>query len=371
MKSKISLLALMCMMVSLTQPTWAIHEDLSEDIHEESFPTSTLMGMPKEVRQRIISLITAPEDLGSLLLLNKSTSRLVKEKIALLKVMADQGDREARWELAQIYMGKRDGPDWDKAIPLLQSAAEQDHVEAQYQFALALGRGYGNESNTPEINKAIPWFKKAAEQDHVGAQFQFAVALVEGYGNELNTHEVNKAIPWFTKAADRGHLQSQYMLAFFYEIGEGTPKNIWKAIDYYTLAAKQGHVDSQYDLACLLKEGDGNFKTPDWPEAIYWFTMAAEKGHLGALDELADAYMSGFGNKEGKPEWDKAMPLFASLAHLGDMRAQYQLGRAYHDGNRVPQDSAKACRWYGLAGEQGYIVALNALERILNRPRIN
>jgi uncharacterized protein len=375
MKNQVSLLVLMCFMVSLTRPVWSVSKDPNEDLHEESFLTSTLMGMPKEVRQRIISLVTAPEDLGSLLLLNKSTYHLVKEspekRMAFLKVMVTRGDRDSQCELAKIYLWEKDRQDWDKAIPLLQLAGEQGHPEAQYCLSWFYRYGSGKEKKEPDWDNFFFWGTKSAEQGLADAQFLLADAFIEGHGNQLKNNEVNKAIPWLIKAADQGHLRAQYMLAFFYEIGEGTSKNIWKAIDYYTLAAEQGHVDSQYDLAELLKKGDGNFKTPEWPQAMYWYTKAVEKGHLRALDELANAYAQGFGNKEGKPEWDKAMPLFASLAHLGDMMAQYQLGRGYHYGKGVPQDFAKACRWYGLAAEQGYIDALNALERISDRPRIN
>ena len=45
------------------------------------------------------------------------------------------------------------------------------------------------------------------------------------------------------------------------------------------------------------------------------------------------------------------------LAEASDATAQLELGNMYHDGRGVPQDYAKAVKWYRLAAEQGYATA--------------
>ncbi len=48
-------------------------------------------------------------------------------------------------------------------------------------------------------------------------------------------------------------------------------------------------------------------------------------------------------------------------AERGDGDAQHQLGRAYQQGDGVPQDDADAVRWYRVAAEQGHVQAQNDL----------
>ncbi len=51
-----------------------------------------------------------------------------------------------------------------------------------------------------------------------------------------------------------------------------------------------------------------------------------------------------------------------AAAEQGNAAAQYALGRMYHNGEGVPQDSAEALRWFTLSAGQGQAEAQCALE---------
>ncbi len=48
-------------------------------------------------------------------------------------------------------------------------------------------------------------------------------------------------------------------------------------------------------------------------------------------------------------------------AQQGDAQAQYKLGLAYHRGEGVPQDDAKAIYWWNLSARQGNVYAQHDL----------
>lgn len=60
-----------------------------------------------------------------------------------------------------------------------------------------------------------------------------------------------QAFEWATKAADSGSLGAKSHLAYFYECGIGTERNVQEAIRLYTPAAENGDVMSQYALSGL------------------------------------------------------------------------------------------------------------------------
>jgi TPR repeat protein len=57
----------------------------------------------------------------------------------------------------------------------------------------------------------------------------------------------------------------------------------------------------------------------------------------------------------------KSLQEMQKLAEAGDTDAQWQMGVRYHDGQGVPQDDARAVRWFQLAAERGNVAAQGAL----------
>jgi uncharacterized protein len=271
MKSQISLLALMCMMVSLSQPAWSMEQEENQ-VHRSTAPTP--MAMPTEVEP-----------------LETEESRL--------KDAAEQGDMESQWRIA----------------------AEQGCSQAQFSLACAYKRG--DEQKEPQWDKAIYWFTKAGEQGHVEAQFQLASIYKDGDGNESHTPELNKAIPWLQSAADLGYRHAQSIIGSYYERGEWVPQNIATALNYYTLAAKQNDKFAKYKIGMVYKNGLADAGKPDWGKAVAWFNLAALQGCSYSQYELGLCY---YRWNEGVPhDFAKAKQLFKLAAAQGNQHAQHAL----------------------------------------------
>jgi hypothetical protein len=69
-----------------------------------------------------------------------------------------------------------------------------------------------------------------------------------------------------SKMAQRGHVASQYALAYMYESGQGTDKNLALAKDWYRQAAQQGFVPAQDRLVYIdiLNNGYQQQKQQQW-----------------------------------------------------------------------------------------------------------
>jgi len=52
-------------------------------------------------------------------------------------------------------------------------------------------------------------------------------------------------------------------------------------------------------------------------------------------------------------DYDTALKEWRPLADQGDVKAQFNLGAMYQQGQGVPQDYAEAAKWYRLAADQG------------------
>ena len=61
-------------------------------------------------------------------------------------------------------------------------------------------------------------------------------------------------------------------------------------------------------------------------------------------------------NHKDKKQEGKTMTLkeLEKAAEQGDAQAQYELGRCYNAGDKVPKDNAIAAQWYAKAAEQGH-----------------
>ncbi len=82
----------------------------------------------------------------------------------------------------------------------------------------------------------------------------------------------------------------------------------------------------------------------------------AERGDIRAQIDLALAYTYGVAgsipeNRQKAHEW------YLKAANQGDPGAQYKIGSAYRDGDRVQKDYQKALEWYLKAANQGYPIA--------------
>ncbi len=85
---------------------------------------------------------------------------------------------------------------------------------------------------------------------------------------------------------------------------------------------------------------------------------SADHGHVSAMSQLGCLlYNCGVGRAVKR----SGLEYIRMAAKGGDTEAQYQLGKAYYDGNLTYQDSKAATHWLALAADHGHELAGDAL----------
>jgi len=136
----------------------------------------------------------------------KSSIKLQKyeEEINLWKELAEQGNSDAQYNLAQIYRNGGDVLKGDeKSVKWYRKAAEQGNSDAQYNLGVMYDKGTGV---LKDYKQAYKWYRKAAEQSHVDAQYNLALMYLEGEGV---IKDMTKAKYWTEKAIKQGDEQAQ------------------------------------------------------------------------------------------------------------------------------------------------------------------
>lgn len=88
------------------------------------------------------------------------------------------------------------------------------------------------------------------------------------------------AVQWYFKAAIRGMVSAQYWLAYHYNMGIGTEKNIVEAEKWFLKAAQKGHTISQYELGLIYE------KQENYEAAKKWYASVAARGNKNAQKRL-------------------------------------------------------------------------------------
>ena len=264
--------------------------------------------------------------------------------VPLLETLANEGHAEAQRFLGHCYYnGGGVTKDEAKSVEWFRKSAEQGNAEAQniLGYAYRFGNGIAKDNA-----KSFEWYSKAAEQGHAGAQC--------AVGDFYHTVEKDnaKAFEWYNKAAEQGQAGALLMLGDFYYKGIVVSKDKEKAFELYSKSAKKGHAVAQFAVGNLYYNGAGVAK--DENKAIEWYRKAAKKGHEGAKKRLEEEERYAEAIKfYADDEYDKAVPLFEALANEGHAEAQYMLGIHYAGGTGVEVDDVKAAEWFRKAAEQG------------------
>jgi len=139
---------------------------------------------------------------------------------------------------------------------------------------------------------------------------------------------------------------SDYLkLAWLYENGTGVSQNDSEALEWYRKAAEKGNAEAQLELGKRYFEGRGVSANED--EAVKWYTKAAENGNTDAQLVLGDRYFV-------EQKYSTAAEWYRKAADKdnGNVRAQYQLGLMYSQGQGVERNYAEAADWYRKAADQ-------------------
>lgn len=156
------------------------------------------------------------------------------------------------------------------AAGYFRKAAEKDHVQAQYQLALAYYTGAGVKKDETE---SIRWLEKAAAKSH-----KEAGELLSELREKQRIRQEKTEFKNHLRQAEKGDAYAQSKVAGMYLQGIGVKKDIEKGIEWYEKASETDEGYAARQLARLYAEGD---IIPADPErAAYWRMVG------GILDEL-------------------------------------------------------------------------------------
>ncbi|GGC60434.1 hypothetical protein GCM10011396_04130 [Undibacterium terreum] len=156
--------------------------------------------------------------LGRMLLLRGGSGELSQALAWLNSAAARPGDvsAAARTELGKLYFRGAAGMprDYQKALALLDAAAQQDSAVAAYYLGLIYRNGLAGPADKAA---AASWMLKSAGQHIPAAMFIVANMYLAGEGLPQNDGEARK---WLEKAAEMEHPEALQLMAI--GLHEGT-----------------------------------------------------------------------------------------------------------------------------------------------------
>ena len=161
--------------------------------------------------------------------------------IAKIRILADQGDADAQYEIGEHYSPNDD----ELAVEWYRKAAEQGHVNAQYVLSWQMlnERDY----TKAEKEESEKWERMAAEGGHPEAQYSIGCSFFSGpfldniYRRQALADEDNaeanvdniEAVKWFIKSAKQGDICAQNALGNAYYYGTGVPQDYSLAFEWF------------------------------------------------------------------------------------------------------------------------------------------
>lgn len=281
-------------------------------------------------------------------------------------------------------------------------------------FSVSVNAAQEHETETRPA--ASLWYQELAAQGDVDAKYNLGMMNEVGWSIPV---DVKKAIRWYREAAKEGHAEAQLRLGMLYYLGLGAKKSKLKGESWIRKAAKQDHgfakslneklfkedAPDTLDQKGVLRKVREVYLQDEVKAASLLFRLidsakqkstvqqqAKEKSTIRERREtrvIVAGVKKGGSNKTGVPKKitqvkknkleriESVVPEFIEKKSLKENRtlaqgnlatirlqakkglssAQYNLGRMYELGIKVPVDGSKALSWYKKSADQGYASA--------------
>ena len=250
--------------------------------------------------------------------------------IATFLIIAIQGCGENADKLAaegrQAYLNC----DYQKAVSLLQQAADKGSAEGE----LWLGRCYAKGLGVTESGKrAFELFKASSAQGNADATMELAQCYMNGIGVIADKQKGRELME---QSARHGSAAGRAIMGLWAIEGKAnlTTDTI---IAYVNYAEEQNEPIGIYASGCLHAHGIGTKR--DMKEAASKYEKAAEMGNTDAAVALGYSYYNGVGvNRD--PE--KSFALFQKAADSGNPSGNAGMGMCYYERCGVGRNHAKA-----------------------------
>ena len=144
-----------------------------------------------------------------------------------------------QFSLASKLLSKPSNPDELKSgVIWMEKAANQAYAPALFELANFYENGVHVKQ---DVSKAAKLYEQAAQQGHVDAQFNLGVLYLQAPA------DFKKARYWLEKAAQQKDAAAQYNLALIYETPESGFTKAQEATHWFTQSEKKGNKDAHLD----------------------------------------------------------------------------------------------------------------------------
>lgn len=176
-----------------------------------------------------------------------------------------------------------------EAMTVLQFAAGQGHIGAQWMIGRMYARGEGV---APDDVKAFDYFREVVNSANVDdmadspegrqnagyvshALVQLGSYYREGIPGSKVKPDPQLAISLYSRAAyNYGDPSAQFNLAMMYVEGNGVPKDPKRALQLFNNAAKKGHGPSRALLGHMIFKGEVGKRQPEL--GLMWMSLARQ-----------------------------------------------------------------------------------------------
>jgi TPR repeat protein len=131
--------------------------------------------------------------------------------------------------------------DFGVVAKYFQEAADLGDMDAAYGLAVLYREGTGV---TADKAKSVLYLRKAAEEKHLAAMVEYAIALFNGDGTAKDEAGAAK---FFARAASLNSAVAQNRLARLYVVGRGVKADLVQAMQWHVLARANGVKDEWLD----------------------------------------------------------------------------------------------------------------------------
>ena len=114
--------------------------------------------------------------------------------------------------------------------------------------------------------RAFELYERAAQQGHVDCQYNVGTMYRDGRGCEQSDE----------RAAEQGRADAQSILGCAYQYGQGVPQNYERAVELYKLSEAQGHAIATLSLGMCYFNGQGVDQS--YAEARRLYELAVARG---------------------------------------------------------------------------------------------
>lgn len=269
----------------------------------------------------------------------------ISQKIDQAKQAIEQGDIEAHYILACIYLWHHGHTRDEEALSHFKIAAEYGHSPSLNNIGYCYYFGYGIPEN-PQI--AFNYFLRSAVAGNSLAVNNLGVWFEE---NGHDDDHLNMAFNLIYQSASQNNDLTIVNLALCYQNGIGVDKDIQKYNDCWK-RVPSGILNKNITITQLLIHPDEKYLLgvrkfeDDQKKAFNLYLTAANMGYTKAMVEIALLFRHGCGTVKDQQESKK---WFHKAAKLGDSEAQTEMGKFMI----VSGDLQDAYHWFDLAAAQG------------------